>query len=190
MKNLIIFPLFIMAFCTKASAQKWVVKTNLLYDATSTMNLGTELGLGNRTTLELAGNYNPWTFSDNHKMKHWMVQPEFRLWRCQRFSGSFWGVHTHYARYNWGGMLPWNITPSRTMKENRYEGWAVGGGISYGYHWIIGKRWGMEATIGLGYAYLKYDKYRCETCGEKLGEGTKHYVGPTKAGISLIYFIK
>lgn len=48
-----------------ASAQKVAVKTNLLYDATSTINLGVEFALTPKWTLDVAGNYNPWTFSNN-----------------------------------------------------------------------------------------------------------------------------
>ena len=43
-------------------AQKVAVKTNLLYDATTTMNLGLEIGLGKKWSLDLSGNYNPWKF--------------------------------------------------------------------------------------------------------------------------------
>lgn len=54
----------------------------------------------------------------------------------------------------------------------------------------LGKRWNLEATIGLGYIYTQYDKYECATCGKFKGNKDKHYFGPTKAGISLIYIIK
>lgn len=70
------------------------------------------------------------------------------------------------------------------------RGWATGIGISYGYTWILGKRWNLEANIGAGYIYTKYDKYECKTCGRFKGNQKKHYFGPTKAGISLIYIIK
>lgn len=181
-----------------ASAQKWAVKTNLLYDATTTFNFGTELGLGKNTTLDISGNYNPWTFADNRKMKHWLVQPELRIWTCDRFSGGFWGLHGHYGEYNWGGMLPWGFNTgkmfgaieSNTLSVHRYQGWLAGGGISYGYHWLLGGRWGLEAEIGAGYAYLKYDKYKCEKCGEKISTEHINYFGPTKAAITLIFMIK
>lgn len=175
-----------------------VVKTNLLYDATATINLGVEIGLGNHTTLDISGNYNNWTFSGNRKMKHWLVQPELRYWTCNRFSGSFWGIHAHYARYNMGGMLPWGFKTgkmfgtieNKRMAEHRYQGWLVGGGVNYGYHWILGKRWGLETEIGAGYAYLKYDKYPCYKCGKRISSKHENYFGPTKASISLVYILK
>lgn len=52
------------------SAQDMAVKTNLLYDATTTFNLGAEFCLAPKWTLDLSANYNPFTFSDNKKWKH------------------------------------------------------------------------------------------------------------------------
>ena len=56
------------------------LKTNLIYDAAATVNLGVEFPLGRRWSLDVSGNYNGWTLSDNRKWKHWLVQPEFRFW--------------------------------------------------------------------------------------------------------------
>lgn len=122
------------------------------------------------------------------KVKHWMVMPEFRYWLCERFNGHFFGIHTGFAEYNISGVrIPFQ---NKSTQEHRYEGWATGIGISYGYTWILGKRWNLEANIGAGYIYTKYDKYECKTCGRFKGNQKKHYFGPTKAGISLIYIIK
>ena len=51
-----------IGFISPAMAQKVAVKTNLLYDATSTINLGTEFGLSPKWTLDVSANYNPWTY--------------------------------------------------------------------------------------------------------------------------------
>ena len=48
----------------------------------------------------------------------------------------------------------------------------------------------MEATIGVGYARLEYDKYARDCKCEKLGHNTRNYFGPTKVGLSFIYVIK
>lgn len=60
----------ILATTFTMKAQKVAVKTNLLYDASATMNLGFEFGLSAKWTLDISGNYNPWTFSNNQKWKH------------------------------------------------------------------------------------------------------------------------
>lgn len=87
-----------------ASAQKVAVKTNLLYDATSTINLGVEFALTPKWTLDVAGNYNPWTFSNNRKWKHWLVQPEARYWFCNKMMGHFVGFHAIAGSYNIGNV--------------------------------------------------------------------------------------
>lgn len=55
----------------------------------ATPNLGVELGLGRATTLDISGNYNPFEKNDGKMFKHWLVQPEFRYWLCERFNGTF-----------------------------------------------------------------------------------------------------
>jgi hypothetical protein len=159
------------------------VKTNLLYDATMTFNLGLEFRTGGRTSIDIPANYNPWKFNNRMQWRHFLVQPEFRLWTKETFRGHFFGLHGHYALYNVGNMpKPF----SQYMQEHRFEGWLAGAGVSYGYRWNFNHRWAMEATVGVGYAYLDYDKYGSEPCAETTGNFTKHYFGPTKVGLNLI----
>ena len=158
----------------EAYLPKFAIKTNALYWATSTPNLGFEVGLAKKLTLDISGNYNPWKFGDDRQIKHWLVQPEL----------SFFGLHGHYGEMNVSNL---NIFG---MGHDRYDGNVYGAGISYGYQWIISKRWSMEATIGVGYAHLKYDKYARGDGGEKLGHNNRNYFGPTKVGLSFIYIIK
>lgn len=192
--KLFLMATFFLTFAIYAHAQvrpdsktylpKFALKTNALYWATTTLNLGLEVGLAPKLTLDVSGNYNPWKFSDNRQLKHWLVQPELRYWLCERFNGSFFGLHGHYGEVNVSNLDVFG------MSHYRYDGKVYGAGISYGYQWILGKRWSMEAVIGVGYARLDYDKYECGKCGEKLGHNTKNYFGPTKAAISFIYLIK
>lgn len=164
------------------------IRTNVFSDIATTMNLGLEIGLGQKLSLDLPVSYNPWEFKDRKMLKLIAVQPELRWWLCNRFSGHFLGVHAHYAAYNVRGLkLPFGIYPG--VKENRYEGDAVGFGVSYGYQWIIGRHWGIEATVGLGYAHIWYDKYR-KCCGEKIASGSRNYWGPTRLGVNFVYYIK
>lgn len=178
-----------------ASAQGVVgIKTNLLYGAVAyTPNLGVEIGLGDRTTLDLAAGYNPWKREnqnlDSKKLVHLMVQPEFRYYFCERFNGHFIGVHGLYSEYNIRNHnLP--MLFGSDSKHNRFDGNAYGGGVSYGYQLLLGYHWNLEFEVGIGYAHLNYDKYDCQKCGVKVGNYTKNYFGPTKAGISLVFLIK
>lgn len=180
---IVLLTLFIYA--TKADAQQWSVNTNGLYWLSGTPNIGFEYGFRKNTSIALNASWNPFTFSENRKWKHILIQPEFRLWTKETFSGHFFGLHAHYAYYN-VGHLPSSIF-SDYMTEHRFQGWLAGAGLSYGYRWNFSRHWGLETTFGIGYAYLDYSKYTCAKCGEKLGSRTESYFGPTKAGISLIY---
>ena len=171
----------------EASLPRWNIKTNLLYDATATINLGVEFRTGAKTSINIPFNYNAWKFSETRQWRHFLVQPEFRLWTREAFDGHFFGAHAHYAYYNVGN-LPHGPF-SEYMKAHRFEGWLAGAGISYGYRWNFNRWLGLEATIGVGYAYMDYDKFECRECGANLGSETKHYFGPTKAGLSLVFGI-
>lgn len=184
MKRFLLLAALSMASVSLCRAQEWAVKTNVLYDATGTVNLGTEIGLGQRVTLDLSGNYNGWHYGKGF-WKHWLVQPEARYWLCEKFNGHFFGLHLHYAEYNVGG-FGWN----NNIRHNRYQGRLYGTGISYGYQWLLGKRWNLEATVGVGYARLNYDKYPIAPCGTTLWKKDRNYFGPTKIGLTVIYIIK
>ena len=251
-------------------AQDMALKSNILYDATTTINLGYEVALGRQTTLDIWLNYNPWTLGNkwvglyeneqtgpsaskrDAKLKHLAIQPELRWWMCEKFNGHFFGAHLHGGIFNvgaikmpfdWGrykgsdgkylGTYPEKMTfagpgnenvsvqgvayqrstkpysglgkPGADLEPNdkywgnadrdgiyvnSFEGWLLGAGFSYGYHWILSPRLSMEFTFGVGYAFLKYDKTRCTDCRKKLGEATTHYFGPTRAGLSLVYMLK
>lgn len=167
------------------------VKTNLVWwAAKGTLNIGGEVGLGKRTSLELSGGNNRWNLrgsdENNKKLTHWIIKPEFRYWLCERFNGHFFGLHGFYGQYNVGG---YDI-PLLFEKEYRYEGdvWAVG--INYGYHLALAKRWGLEFTAGVGMAWLNYVKSECPKCGDEIGETGKTYYGPTELGVKVVFMIK
>lgn len=160
------------------------LKSNLIYDLTTTLNVGVEYRLSEYLSLDISFNYNPWTFSNNRKFKHILIQPELRYWINEPFNTHFIGTHLLYSHYNAGNL------PFGSLKDYRYQGDAYGLGISYGYQWILSPRWNLEATLGIGYVHFDYTRYECEKCGRELGTGNKNYFGPTKAGISLIYILK
>lgn len=164
-----------------------VLKTNLVHNATGSVNLGIEFGLARQWSLDISTGLNIWTDNERHKFKHFIIQPEARYWFCQRLSGSFIGLHAHYGKFNVGG-LPGMF--SDNMQNNRYEGWLAGTGVGYGYHWLLSNHWSLEAEIGLGYTYLKYNKFPCIHCGSKIKASDRHFIGPTKAAVSLIYIVK
>lgn len=192
MKRRVLGILMLLALASASCwAQKAAVKTNLIYDATATVNLGAEFALAPKWTLDLSANYNGWDIKSDKKWKHWMAQPEARYWFCNKFMGHFIGIHAHGGQFNMGGLdLDFKFlgTNYRNLRDHRYEGWFAGGGIAYGYAWTLGKHWNMEAELGIGYSYTDFDKYACEKCGKKVeSNANHHYFGITKAALSLVY---
>lgn len=171
--------------------QQAALKTNLLSDSFTNVNVGVEFGVAPKWTFDLSGELNGWTLSHGRRWRHWAAQPEARYWFCDRFSGHFIGIHAHGGQYNVGGIdgrLNFLGTDFRKLKDSRYQGWFAGAGLAYGYAWILGRNWNLEAELGLGYSYTRYDKFRCAGCGKKVEENQPHhYVGPTKAAINLVY---
>ena len=181
-----LFSVFASAIIQAKADEAASIKTNLLYDLGTTITLGAEAGIDRHFSIDVMGAYNPWTFSKGVKFKHWLLQPELRWWPGERMNGHFLGVHLIGGEYNLNRIqLPYDIYPSTL--DYRYEGWGVGGGIAYGYRWNFNRRWAMEGSVGVGVIHSSYDRYTCGDCGERIGSGTKAYVGPTKLALSLIY---
>lgn len=173
------------------SSQNLGVKTNLVHwSAGVTPNAGVEFGLNQKYSLEIGGGVNKFGFfKEDGKAHHWIIQPELRYWTCETFNGHFIGLHALIGEFNIGGIdIP--IGRLSKFKDHRYEGYAYGAGLSYGYQWPIARRWNFELSLGGGYAYLTFDKYPCIKCGSKISSGAENYFGITKAAVSLIYLIK
>lgn len=187
----LIAAIFCICSAQYAWCQKVAIKTNLLYDATSTVNAGIEIALAKKWTFDVSGNWNSWSRTESVLWKHAFAQPELRYWFCDRFSGHFIGLHGHGGRYNMGNLnnnikiLDIDFSP---LSNYRYQGWFAGGGLTYGHAFILGEHWNLEMGLGVGYAYTKYDKFECAECGSKLAEDVPfHYYGLTKAFINLVY---
>lgn len=176
------------AFFGKVNAQEIGIKTNLAYWASASPNLGLEIGLGKQTTLDISAGFNPFKFSDGKQWKHWLVQPELRWWTCERFDGHFLGVHLIGGGFNIGNVSSFPFSIWDGLDDSRYKGHALGGGVAYGYAWMLGKHWNLEAEVGVGYAHAWYDQYPgYKRNGATLTDGNKNYWGITKLAISFVY---
>ena len=102
-----------------AKAQVFALKTDVLNWAAASLNIEPEVRVGKKSTVGLAVSWNPWTVKEstkNRKMKHLMVQPEYRWWPCEAFGGHFVGVHAFYSRFNAGNVdLPFGILFGRVV---------------------------------------------------------------------------
>lgn len=173
------------------------LKTNLLYDAATTPNIGVEAGIGMKNSIQLFYGLNPWEFGkgDGRRFaKHWVLMPEFRWWTCTKFNGHFFGVHLLGGQYNVSsvtlpvpGVFFGGENLRKAVRDSRCQGWMAGAGVTYGYQWLLDKHWNIEAELGVGYIYARYNKYPCYKCGAKISSGHTNYAGVSKLAVSLIY---
>lgn len=193
--------LLVLTLVPMANAQKVAIKNNLVYDALRTPSLSLEFALEKKWTLDTQVGMNWFLYERradhpryvSKKWSHWSVRPELRYWFCESFNAWNIGLHALGGEMNVGGVeIPYFILQNKDgiMKNHRYEGYFYGGGISVGYQWLLSNRWSFEASVGIGYARVEYEKFRCTTCGASQGKGSADYVGPTKAALSLIFFLK
>lgn len=168
MKTRYVLSCLLLGGSLSVSAQKTAVKSNLLSAANGALNAGVEYAFGPKSTFDLSGSIRPWKRTEGYVNKYWLIQPEYRYWTCQKFNGSFWGAYLNGAQFNVGGKkMPFGLFP--WLKEHRYAGWLAGGGISYGYHIMLNRHWNIEVSVGVGYEYIDYKKYKCpDVCAELL----------------------
>lgn len=169
-----------MTFCglllaSEAHAQRAAVKSDAVLWSVLAPNAGVEVALHRKSTLEISGAWKPWTVCNGETLRFWLVQTEGRYWLCEAFEGHFFGTHLHAAQYclRHGGRI--------------YDGFLAGGGVTYGYDWILAPRWNLEALIGVGYARLWYEERPDLPCARCARERSRNYVGPTAISLSVSY---
>lgn len=173
-----------------ATGQEVAIKTNLLYDATLNVNLGAEVSVAPKWSVDLSGNFNGWKLSNGKRWKHWLLQPEARYWFCETLGGHFIGLHALGGQANIGHLnadFKFLGTDFGELSDHRYQGWYYGAGVAYGYSWLLSKHWNFEAELGIGWVHMNYEKFECTGCGKSVAKGNHNYFGPTKVAINLVY---
>ena len=117
---------------TVASAQYTSVRVNTLALATATLDAGVDVAVSPKWSVGASAIWSPLL---NHSTA---LSLNAKRWRFEPNVGWFWGMHLASARY----------------KVDNKIGWAVGGGSSIGYSWILTKRWNFSLEGGLGVFYL------------------------------------
>lgn len=167
------------------------VRTDLLYWLSATPNIAVEWPVSGRVAVAASFGYNSFNFfnrSDsegravNPKLHHWLLVPEGRYWLRHTGSGSFVSLYGLVGQYNAGG-----VRFPRLLRHRRYEGWGAGAGLAYGYKWRFNRHWGLEASVGAAYAYLRYDKYECGSCGRRLAVRRSKHTAVPRATLSIVY---
>lgn len=170
------------------------VKTNLLYDVALVPNLGVEFHLGKRWSIALNGAYAWWSNGKRHRF--WRIYGadiNIRKWfgpqsKKQALTGHHLGIYGQVFTYDFEFGKKGQIggKPGKVLwDEPNYAA-----GIEYGYSLPIGTRLNLDFTIGVGYWGGKYYKY-IPLDGHYVWQETvnRHWIGPTKAEISLVWLI-
>ena len=162
-------------------ATPWYIKSNLLYDVLLMPSLEVEYRFNERWSAAIEGNMAWWHNDGKHKYYQLAtIVPEVRYWFKPQ--GARKG---HYVGL-FGGPGWYDLENGNT--GYRGEGGMVG--VSYGYMFPVGKYFAFEASIGLGYAHLKYEEY-LPLDGHYVYQQTDrtHYFGPLKLKFAFVWNI-
>lgn len=159
------------------------LKTNALLLAATVANLGVEFGFGRRFSIDIPVTYSPYIISRDFRLQTLTIQPEFRCWFTEPMRGHFFGLHGHVGSFN----VSMNDHTRYQDRNGNSPLWGVG--LSYGYALRLSRCWGLEFTLGAGYANIRYDSFYNLANGAQISTATKNYWGVTRAGISIAYRI-
>lgn len=175
--------LFLLIFVILAAhtmhAQRVALKTNALYWATLSPNLGTEFRISRHYTLNLEVAGNPFKISDKFKTHFAGASPELRYW----FSGR--PQTRHFA-----GIMGLAAGYSLGINDVHHRGTAWGGGLTYGYSFVLSKRWSLETSVGAGVLKIEEKKYHTGDEVPATANRSKIIFAPMKLGISFVYILK
>lgn len=185
-RNIIPIMLFLLALLTTpAKAQRLAVKTDPLRWALMMPNIGGEVSVGDRWSIDLSvsGTQKPYWSQD---AKIFCLQPELRYWLSGRQMSRFYvGAAAMWSRYD------------MKFEGKMHEGDAYGGGITFGYSWFLSTRWSLEAYGGFGIFGYREKRYRPTDAYGDISDvyqdfnNTSGYkMMPAKLGVSFSYIIR
>lgn len=168
----------------------FALKTNLLYDAMTALNIEVEVPIGQRWSI--AGEYIfPWWLSNRKQrcLQSLSGYLEGRYWFGDRtnrrqLTGWFAGVYAGGGYYDveWG--------------DKGYQGeFIIPIALSGGYAHQIGRNLSMEYSLGIGYMRTAYREYAPKICLDgaqrliRQCSGTFNWIGPTRVKVSLVWMI-
>ncbi len=174
----------------KTSRPLFALKTNLLFDVASALNLEVEVPIGQRWSVAAEWIFPWWLYEKKqYALEILNGNIEGRYWwgersRRDQLTGWFTGVYAGGGYYD----VEW--------KTKGYQGEFFSAGITGGFAHKIGRNLRMEYSLGIGYLTNKYREYTPQQCGVdgewhliKQGNGTSNWIGPTRAKVSLVWMI-
>lgn len=172
--------LLLLAAGREACAQQFAVKTNALFDAALTPDIGVELVTGEHSSVALSvfGHWKP--YGINSRMI--TVQPEYRFW----FNGR--PLVREYI-----GATAFASAYDINVKNHVYAGNAVSLGVTGGYVFPLGERMNFELSGGFGFLFFRQKQYLDNMSYDPTMSPVNAYgykLFPAKLGATFIYIIK
>ena len=170
------------------------IRTNMLYDVAAVPNIGVEFYLGKNISVGANWQYAWWKTDRKHR--YWRTyggDVNVRWWfgnsaHEKPLTGHHLGVYGQILTYDfeWGGKGYLGGKPGGTLWDKM--NWGVG--LEYGYSLPVAKHFNIDFTLGVGYLTGEYQEYRpVDGCYVWQATKQRHWFGPTKAEISLVWLI-
>ena len=165
------------------------LRTNLLYDATLSPNLGVDIRISPKMTAGLLAGINAWDIDKaaNKKWRHVLFSLRARRYTDSLFHKGYFEGDLIYSHFNVGNTkIPFGLYSA--VKNHRLQGDLIALGGKYGYSWILARNWRIEAEGGVAVGYAWFKEYDCPHCGSFLGNGDRIFLLP-QLGINVVYII-
>lgn len=172
-----LFLLLLLFNPSHSQAQRVAVRTNLVQWGVASPNLGLEFALGNRFTLECTAGASPIRLRDTWYFKHLHLQPELKYWFGTLMAGHYVGATAFFSTFD------------LCMGKRAAFGDAYAFGATYGYQWILSRRWNIELAAGVGAIRHRTVRYVPGT-GHGEPDQSGWSIAPVKLGISFVYILK
>lgn len=162
------------------------LKTNLLYDAVTALNVEIEVPIGAHWSVVAEDLFPWWEHGNKYCFQIWEMGIEGRYWfrenryHNHKLRGWFVGPYVMSGKYD----LQWK-------NDLNYQGEFWSAGATAGYAMPISKRLNLEFSLSVGYLSTAYRHYFHAADYSELfhdGErGRTGYFGPTKVKVSLVW---
>ena len=172
------------------SLPKVALRTNLLYDATLSPNLGVDVRVDSTWTVGLLAGLNAWDIDKekNKKWRHMLFSFRARKYvNDSVFHKGYFEADAIYSHFNVGN-VKFPLGLYKTVRERRLQGDLLALGGKYGYSWILSRDWRIEAEAGVAIGYAWFKEYDCPHCGTYYGKDDRIFLLP-QLGVNIVYII-
>ena len=100
-----------------------------------------------------------------------------RYWPWHVFSGWWFRAKAQLQVYDRGGIFG----------KERYQGTAIGGGIGFGYAWMVSEHWNIDFGVAGWAGRTKENVYEHVSSNNVMEERTRFFIVPDEVIISVVY---